>query len=66
MEKDKDQVVSVIENIASVSQQTAASSEEVAATTEIQLNNFQDLRNAASKLNSLSEEMDNNLKKYKL
>lgn len=66
MEKDKDKVVTAIEKISSVSQQTAASSEEVSATTESQLKIFEGMKNAADKLNGLSKEMDENLKKYKL
>lgn len=66
MEKDKNKVVSVIENISAVSEETAAASKDVAATTEVQLKTFKDLKVAADKLNSLSGQMDKNLNKYKL
>lgn len=44
MQTDKSEVISAIENISSVSQQTAASSEEVAATTENQLKIIDDMK----------------------
>lgn len=66
MDKYKDNVLAVIENISSVSQETAACSEEVAATTESQLKLFENLKNVADKLNVLSKDMDKNLNKYKI
>ena len=66
MEKDKDKVVAAIDKISTVSQQTASASQEVSATTESQLKIFEVMKNAADKLNDLSKEMDQNLKKYKL
>jgi methyl-accepting chemotaxis protein len=65
MDKGKDKVVAVIENISSISQQTAAASEEVAATTESQLSTFKTLSEEANTLNTLSDEIDKTLKKYK-
>lgn len=66
MQKDKDNVISSIENISSVSQQTAASSQEVAATTDQQLEAFEEMKNAAIQLDSLVQELDKKLKKFKL
>jgi methyl-accepting chemotaxis protein len=66
MQTDKDEVISAIENISSVSQQTAASSEEVAATTEHQLKAIEDMKSDAENLDLLVQELDKKLKKYKL
>lgn len=66
MQQDKDEVISAIENISSVSQETAASSEEVAATTEHQLKAIDDMKSAADSLDELVQELDTKLKKYKL
>ena len=66
MQTDKDEVISAIENISSVSQQTAASSEEVAATTEHQLKAIEDMKTDAESLDLLVQELDKKLKKYKL
>ncbi|EGD46319.1 methyl-accepting chemotaxis sensory transducer [Ruminiclostridium papyrosolvens DSM 2782] len=66
MQTDKSEVISAIENISSVSQQTAASSEEVAATTENQLKIIDDMKIASESLNQLVKQLDNKLKKYKL
>jgi methyl-accepting chemotaxis protein len=66
MQHDKDEVISAIENISSVSEETAASSEEVAATTEHQLKAIDGMKVAADGLNELVKELDSKLKKYKL
>lgn len=66
MQDDKSEVISAIENISSVSQQTAASSEEVAATTENQLKTLDDMKVASESLNQLVKQLDGKLKKYKL
>lgn len=66
MQDDKGEVISAIENISSVSQQTAASSEEVAATTENQLKTLDDMKIAAQSLDQLVKQLDVKLKKYKL
>lgn len=66
MQRDKNEVIAAIENISSVSQETAASSEEVAATTENQLKAIDDMKLAADSLNDLVKELDAKLKKYKL
>jgi methyl-accepting chemotaxis protein len=66
MQDDKNEVISAIENISSVSEQTAASSQEVAATTENQLKTIDDMKIAAQSLDSLVQQLDVKLKKYKL
>ncbi|HEY5585336.1 MAG TPA: methyl-accepting chemotaxis protein [Ruminiclostridium sp.] len=66
MQDDKSEVISAIENISSVSQQTAASSQEVAATTESQLKTLDDMKIAAQGLDQLVKQLDIKLKKYKL
>lgn len=66
MQTDKSQVISAIENISSVSEQTAASSQEVAATTEAQLKGIEDMHIAAQSLDELVQELDKKLRKYKL
>ncbi len=66
MQADKDNVISAIENISSVSQETAASSEQVAATTEAQLKEIDEMKTAAEQLDELVQGLDNNLKKFKL
>ncbi len=66
MQNDKDEVITAIENISSVSEETAASSEEVAATTEHQLRAIEDMKVASQSLDQLVQELDKNLKRYKL
>ncbi|MFA6309276.1 MAG: methyl-accepting chemotaxis protein [Clostridia bacterium] len=66
MQIDKDNVIMAIENISSVSQQTAASSQEVAATTEQQLEIIEEMQSASMALDELVHELDKNLKNYKL
>lgn len=66
MQSDKDDVIVAIENISSVSQETAASSEQVAATTEQQLKAIDEMQVASARLDELVQELDKKLKKYKL
>ncbi len=66
MQNDKDAVINAIENISSVSEETAASSEQVAATTEQQLKEVDDMKVAAEQLNELVQELDKKLKKFKI
>ena len=66
MQTDKDDVIVAIENISSVSQETAASSQQVAATTELQLKAIEEMQTAAAQLDVLVQELDKKLKKYKL
>ncbi|HEX2944782.1 MAG TPA: methyl-accepting chemotaxis protein [Clostridia bacterium] len=66
MQGDKDAVITAIENISSVSEETAASSQQVAATTEQQLKGIDDMKVAAEQLNELVQELDKKLKKFKI
>ncbi|NMA34966.1 MAG: methyl-accepting chemotaxis protein [Clostridiaceae bacterium] len=66
MQKGKDHVISAIENISSVSEETAASSGEVAATTEQQLKEIDEMKVAAAQLDELVQELDKKLKKIKI
>lgn len=66
MQNDKKDVISAIENISAVSEETAASSQEVAATTENQLKSIDEMQNAAESLNELSHDLDKRLKKFKI
>lgn len=66
MQTEKDHVIKAIENISSVSQETAASSQEVAATTDQQLKEIDDMKTDAERLDELVQELDKKLKKYKL
>lgn len=66
MEGLKNKSISSIESTANVSEQTAAASEELAASVEVQLQIFDDMLKSAEELNSLANNMDAGLKKYKL
>lgn len=66
MDSAKNDVIDAIENISSISQQTAASSEQVAATTEQQIHIIEDMKAAADNLSKLVSELSSNLKKYKI
>lgn len=66
MQKDKEDVMASIENISSVSEETAASSQQVAATTEGQLKAIDEMKVASLDLDTLVQELDKKLKKYKL
>lgn len=64
MQVDKLQVITSIENISSVSEETAAASEEIAATTEHELLAISDMRKFVSNLNELIQQLDSKLTKY--
>ncbi|MFZ5987956.1 MAG: methyl-accepting chemotaxis protein [Bacillota bacterium] len=64
MQNDKVQVTTAIENISSVSEETAAASQQIAATTEHELRAIEDMKESAKKLDDLVQELDNKLKKY--
>lgn len=61
----KDEVLSRITNVASVAQESAATTEEVSASTEEQSAGLQEIVNACDKLNSLSENLDGIVKKFR-
>ncbi|MTI47529.1 MAG: chemotaxis protein [Firmicutes bacterium] len=64
MQSDKNQVLTSIENISAVSQETAASSEEVAAATDSQMNAIEDMQGIANNLEMLTKELEEKLKNY--
>lgn len=64
MQVDKLQVITSIENISSVSEETAAASEEIAATTEHELLAISDMTKFVSNLNELVHQLDSKLTKY--
>ncbi len=66
MQKDKNEVMSAIESISAVSQQTASSSEEVAGSTSRQLEAIDSLKQAVVELDSLVQGVDTQLRKYKI
>ena len=66
MQKDKDEVISSIEHISSVSHQTAACSQEMSATTEAQIASFDELQKASNSLGDLVVDLNDKIKKYKL
>jgi methyl-accepting chemotaxis protein len=66
MNKDKDYVISAIESISAVTQETAAATEELASTTQTQLDIFETMNETATELNKCSKKMETTLKKYNL
>lgn len=66
MQTDKKEVMSVIESIASVSQQTASSSEEVSGSTTSQITAINTLKVAVTELDALVQSVELQLKKYKI
>ena len=66
MQNDKTEVISVIENISAISEETVAFSGELAVSSEHQLKHINDMNEAASRLNELVKELDYKLRKYKV
>lgn len=66
MDSEKNLAISAIENISRVSEQAAAATEELAATTESQLKTFEVMEATSRELKSISGDMEDRLKKYKL
>jgi methyl-accepting chemotaxis protein len=66
MQGDKNEVISAIENISSVSEETAAASQEVATTTEVQQKSIEHMTKSARTLNDLINELEQSLEKYKV
>lgn len=62
----KDSVLEVIENISSVTEQTAAASDEMASSVNIQKDNFQQIFESSKDLVTQIFELNNHLFKYKL
>ncbi len=66
LNKDKDLIVSSIENISAVSEETAASSEEVSASMEQQAMAIDEVAKAADGLNHLIMKLNNQINRFKI
>lgn len=66
MDKYKGQVMSSIENMSAVTEQTAASTEEVSASTEEQLASIEELDEMAQGLNDLAQNLISAMEKFKI
>jgi methyl-accepting chemotaxis protein len=66
MEKDKDATMLSIQNISSVSQQTAASSQEVTASTEEQLSSIEELTLKATELSTIANDLSKSISIFKI
>ncbi len=66
MDANKNEVITSIENISSISEETAASSQEVTATTQQQIDTVNSMSAAADNLSKLVKELSKSLKKYKI
>ncbi len=64
LNKDKDQIVQSIENISAVSEETAAASEEVSASMDQQTIAVEEVAKAAERLNEISVELSNAVRKF--
>jgi methyl-accepting chemotaxis protein len=64
--RDKETIVSSVQNISTISQETAASSEEVNASIQQQSAAIEEVANAADRLNELAENLDKELGKFKV
>ena len=53
--KDKDEAIVSMDNVAAVSEETAASTEEISASTEEQASTFESISNSAGELNDISK-----------
>ncbi|GAA0737721.1 methyl-accepting chemotaxis protein [Clostridium oceanicum] len=61
-----DKIIDSINNISSVSEETAAATEQASASTEEQTAAIEEVANSAEKLSGLSENMENKISKFKL
>ncbi|EDL65205.1 methyl-accepting chemotaxis protein [Bacillus sp. SG-1] len=59
-------VISAVENISAVTEETAAGTEEISASTEEQLNFFNQMNAKIGQLHQMTEEMNEELNKFKL
>ncbi|WP_432405015.1 methyl-accepting chemotaxis protein [Wukongibacter sp. M2B1] len=66
MNGEKDEIVAAIENISAVSEETAAASEEVSASMQQQSMAVEEVARAAERLNELSLELNDEIKKFKI
>ncbi|ABR49093.1 methyl-accepting chemotaxis sensory transducer [Alkaliphilus metalliredigens QYMF] len=65
MEGKKDGIIGIIENLSAISQENAAGTEEASASVEEQTASMEEISNASDSLARLSEEMQNNIAKFK-
>lgn len=66
LDKFKEQVMSSMESISVVSEQTAASAEEVSASTQEQINLIDELDKTAKSLNALAQNLVSVMEQFKL
>jgi len=66
MGKEKEQIIAIIENLSAAAEENAAATEESSASVEEQTAAMTEISNASEALAKLAEEMDANIKKFKL
>ncbi len=66
MNYNKEQTLTSIHNISSVSQQIAASTEEVAASTQEQLSSIEELSSYAKELENVAKQLNESIKRFKV
>ncbi|MBK1813396.1 methyl-accepting chemotaxis protein [Clostridium sp. YIM B02505] len=64
--KDKDSIMEKMQNLSAISEETAASTEEVSAATEEVSASMDEFSDNAKNLNSLSENLENDINKFKI
>ena len=65
MERKKDQIIGIMENLSAISQQNAAGTEEASASIEEQTSSMEEISNASESLARLAEEMQRTIAKFK-
>ncbi|WHH61408.1 methyl-accepting chemotaxis protein [Petroclostridium sp. X23] len=66
MEENKNEAVLMIQNVSSVSQQTAASTEEITASTEEQLSSIEELTAFVQELNDTAQKLTKSIGRFKI
>lgn len=66
MAKEKEEIIAIIENLSAAAEENAAATEESSASVEEQTASMLEISNASEALAQLAEEMDANIKKFKL
>lgn len=66
MEKKKQQIIQVIENLSAIAQENAAGTEEASASVEEQAASMEQILKSSEALTELAEEMQESIKKFKL
>ena len=64
MDKSKEKVVDVIQNLSSVSQENAASTEETSASTSMAMGTIEGIANEAVQLKSVAQELEDRMKNF--